>query len=451
MDTDSTFDLVVLGAGSGGIAGAIRAARHGARVALVEPGLLGGTCVNVGCVPKKAMWLAAELADGFELARGFGFDVGAPALDWNRFVAVRSGYIDAIHKGYRERMASLGITLVVGHGCFADDGAIMVGERRLAAPHVLIATGARPRRVHVSGGELGMVSDDLFALRAAPRRLLVVGSGYVALEFAGVFAALGSQVEVLARGERLVQRFDADISVALEENLRAAGVGVHLRSEVVEARRDADGTFSVTCTGEGVSGGFDALLWAVGRQPNVEGLRLDRVGIGQDGDGHVQVDSLQDTTRDGVYAVGDVTAAPELTPVAIAAARRLMDRLFGGEVDAKLDYSLLPTVLFSHPPVGTIGLTEAEARMFHGDSVRCYAARFRPMRGALAGRPQRTLVKLVCAGSDERIVGLHVCGEAADEMLQGFAVAVVMGACKRDFDRTVAIHPTSAEEFVLLG
>ena len=447
---DEAFDLVVLGAGSGGIAGAIRAARHGARVALVEPALLGGTCVNVGCVPKKAMWLAAELADGMALARAYGFDVAPAALDWNTFVTRRSEYIQNIHASYRRRMEQFGIELVVGHGRFADDGSVAVGERRLRAPHVLVATGARPRRLSLSGGALGMVSDDVFALREAPRRMAIVGSGYVALEFGGVFAALGTQVEILARGPRLVARFDADIGDVLEEDMRASGIGVHLRTEVVEARRDDDGLHTLVCTGDDVRGGFDALLWAVGRQPNVEGLGLEAMGIGQDGEGHIQVDAMQETTRPGVYAVGDVTAAPELTPVAIAASRKLMDRLFGGDVNARLDYSLIPTVLFSHPPIGTIGLGEADARARYGDGVRCYSTRFRPMRGALAGRPQRTLMKLVCAGPEERVVGLHVCGESADEMLQGFAVAVVMGACKRDFDRTIAIHPTSAEEFVLL-
>ncbi|HET6603181.1 MAG TPA: glutathione-disulfide reductase [Xanthomonadaceae bacterium] len=444
------YDLIVLGAGSGGIAGAVRAARHGARVAVLEPGAIGGTCVNAGCIPKKAMWLAAELAQAQHLARDYGFGIETGVLDWQHFLAARRRYIGNIHRSYAERFDGLGIERVAERGRFADDGTILAGDRTLRAAHVLIATGGRPKRLHCAGQQHGMVSDDLFGLEQAPRRVAIAGSGYIAVEFAGVLHALGSQVEIYVRGTRLFGVLDHELSDSLDAALRQDGIVVRYESEIVNAEPSAHG-YRLDC-GDGCSeDGYDALLWAVGRVPNTGDLNLAAVGVGVDGDGHVQVDDRQDTTRDGVYAVGDVTAAPALTPVAVAAARRLMDRIFGGDPDSKLDFEWIPTVVFSHPPIGTIGLTEADARTRFGEAVRCYRSRFRPMRTALPDRVTRSFMKLVCVGEDERIVGLHIHGDSADEMLQGFAVAVRMGATKRDFDDTLAIHPTSAEELVLMS
>lgn len=443
------FDLIVLGAGSGGLAGAIRAARHGARVALLEPGALGGTCVNLGCVPKKAMWLAAELAGLQRVAAEVGFATRPGALDWPAFVARRATYIADIHASYRQRLDELGIALLPQAGRFLAAHEVAAGGRRLRAPHVLIATGARPVRPDLPGREFGIDSDGFFALRAAPRRIAIVGGGYIAVELGGVLRALGSEVELFVRGERLLGRFDGEAAQALAGAMRAHGVGLAFGHRLERVERD-DGGYRLRCTDGSVSDGFDELLWATGRAPNVGSLGLDAAGVALDADGHVAVDDGQATSAAGVYAVGDVTARPALTPVAIAAARRLMDRLFGGQAEARLDYAMIPTVVFSHPPVGSVGLGEEAARERYGDAVRCYRARFRPMLGALAGSDQRTFMKLVCVGADERIVGLHVVGPAADEMLQGFAVALRMGACKADFDATVAIHPTAAEELVLL-
>ena len=443
------WDLVVLGAGSGGIAMAIRAARLGARVAVLEPGALGGTCVNVGCVPKKAMWLAAELAGAQALSREVGFELPPGRFDWEGFVARRTSYIANIHASYLRRFSELGITLVCARGRFAAPDRVVAGEREFAARHVLVATGGRPRRPAIPGGELGIDSDGFFALRAAPRKVAVVGSGYVAVELAGVLRGLGAGVDLFARGTRLLRSFDRELGEALGKAMQAQGVRLAFDRNPVSATRDADGYHLQFANGD-ASGPFDELVWATGRVPNTGDLDLARAGVAVDAAGYVVTDQWQDTNVAGVHAVGDVTGRLALTPVAIAASRRLADRLFGGKADARLDYATVATVVFSHPPLATVGLTEDEARRQHGEAVTVYRARFRPMLAALAQREEQTFMKLVCAGADERIVGIHLAGTAVDEIIQGFAVAVKLGARKADLDATVAIHPTSAEELVLM-
>ena len=444
-----SFDLVVLGAGSAGIAMAIRAARHGAKVAVVEAGALGGTCVNVGCVPKKAMWLAAELVEAQRIAHEVGFDLQPAALRWPDFVARRSAYIDNIHASYRKRFDELKIELVDGYGRFVAPRRIAVGERELDAAHVLVATGAHSRRETVPGGELGIDSNGFFDLRACPRRVALVGSGYIAVELAGVLRALGAQVTLFARGDRLLRGFDHEIGDALADAMRARGVSLSFARPILKATREADG-YALHLADDSVERGFDELIWATGRDPNTQGFGLDVAGVALDARGFIATDEFQDTNVPNVHAVGDVTGRIALTPVAVAASRRLADRVFGGKADAKLDYANVPTTVFSHPPMGTVGLSEEAARKQHGDAVRVYRSRFRPMLTALAGGEERTFMKLVCVGDDERIVGIHLIGTAADEILQGFAVALKMGARKADLDATVAIHPTSAEELVLM-
>jgi len=446
----AAFDLIVLGAGSGGIAGAIRAARHGARVAILEPHALGGTCVNVGCVPKKAMWLAAELAEAQQLAGELGFNGQSVALDWPAFIARRQQYISNIHASYRKRFDELGISVIAERGELLGNGRVHAGTQDLSATHVLIATGGHARRPDITGNEHDIDSDGFFGLRAAPRKVAVIGAGYIAVELAGVLRALGSEVHLLVRGERLLRPFDHDIGDALREAMQTRGIDIVFGHELDQVSRDADG-IRVHCRNGDVAGGFDCLLWAVGRSPNVTGIGLDAASVALDGQGFIAVDEWQNTSAKNVYAVGDVTDCPALTPVAIAAARRLMDRVFGGKPKARLDYRNIPSVVFAHPPIGSIGLTEAQARAAHGDAVTIYRSRFRPMLGALAGHAERSLMKLVCVGDDERVLGIHLLGPGSDEILQGFAVAVKMGACKRDFDDTVAIHPTAAEELVLMG
>ena len=443
------FDLVVLGAGSGGIAMAIRAAGHGARVAVLEPGPLGGTCVNVGCVPKKAMWLASELAQAQQLAREVGFGLMPGALDWEAFVTRRTSYIANIHASYRRRFADLGITLVCERGRLLAAQRIAAGTRELRAAHVLIATGARPQRPAIPGGASGIDSDGFFGLRAQPRRVAIVGSGYVAVELAGVLHALGAEVGVFSRGARLLRSFDDDLGEALADTMRLRGIEVAFGRQPTAVAKDEEGYRLRFADGED-SRGHDELIWAIGRTPATAGLGLEAAGVALDQDGYVVTDEWQNTTAGHVYAVGDVTGRLALTPVAIAASRHLADRVFGGRDDAKLDYANIATVVFSHPPIGTVGLAERQARALHGDAVKVYRASFRPMLAALAQRDEKTLMKLVCVGADERVVGIHVFGAAADEIVQGFAVALKMGARKADLDATVAIYPTSAVELVLM-
>ncbi|HEX5124477.1 MAG TPA: glutathione-disulfide reductase [Rhodanobacteraceae bacterium] len=443
-------DLIVLGAGSGGIAVAIRAARHGARVTLLEPNAIGGTCVNVGCVPKKAMWLAAELAEAQALAREVGFASEPGALDWVEYVRRRQAYIDDIHASYRRRFTEFGIELVAEYGRFVDAKTIATGTRTLAAKHVVVATGAKPRRPSLPGGDLGIVSDGFFDLRAAPRRAAIVGGGYIAVELAGVLHALGADVTVFVRGDRLLAGFDAEATEQLKMAMIARGVQVAMGREPISATRHADAHTLQFADGEAIEG-FDALVWAIGRDPNTEWLDLEKAGVRLGRGGFVETDEWQNTNVEGIHALGDVTGRLALTPVAVAAGRRLADRLFGNHPDAKLDYTNVPTVVFAHPPLASVGLSEEAARAVHGSDVAVYRVRFRPMFSALTGGDERTFMKLVCVGADERVVGIHVVGRAADEMLQGFAVALKAGARKCDFDATVAIHPTSSEELVLMG
>ena len=446
-------DLIVLGAGSGGIAIAIRAARYGARVSVLEPGIIGGTCVNVGCVPKKAMWLASELAEAQALARAIGFDNAATELDWPSFVHRRQAYIEDIRANYRVRFEEFGIELIAEAGKFVDAHTIVAGARTLAAPHIVIATGSRPRRLSIPGGDLGIDSDGFFALRARPRKVAIVGGGYIAVELAGILRALGADVSVYVRGHHLLHGFDSEIASELATAMTGRGVAVLGGLEPVAVTQEADGYALHFANGDPslAASGFDTLIWAVGRDANTASLDLPAAGVRVDRAGHVEADDWQNTNVDGVHAIGDVTGRLALTPVAVAAGRRLADRLFGGNPDAKLDYVNVPTVVFSRPPLGSVGLSEESARELHGDEVAVYRVRFRPMIYTLAQTGERTFMKIVCVGADERIVGIHVLGRSVDEMLQGFAAAIKTGARKADFDETVAIHPTSAEELVLMG
>jgi glutathione reductase (NADPH) len=446
----ASHDLIVLGAGSGGLATAFRAAQHGARVALLDPAALGGTCVHRGCVPKKALWFAAQLAQAQQLALEFGFASQPGPLDWERFRGLRQRYIDAIDQRYAQRLQEAGVQLLRQAGRFvAADTIELPDGNRLQAAQIVIATGARPRRLELPGFELGMVSDDMFALHALPRRIGIVGGGYVAMEFAGLLHALGSEVEVLAHGP-LLQGFDDELVQALMQQMQAHGIRFSPNSAIQTAHRAADGIM-LDDASTASHGPYDALLWAVGRIPNTETLGLDAAGVRIGDHGHVLTNTRQDTNVAGIHAVGDVTARKALTPVAVAAGRRLADRLFGGQPDAQLDYENIPSVVFAEPPLGMVGLTEEQARSQYGDAVRVHCSRFTPMQWALGGRHDQSLMKLICVGVEERVVGIHALGPGVDEMLQGFAVALKLGLRKRDLDATVAIHPTSAEELVLMG
>ena len=442
------YDYIAIGGGSGGLATAQRAAEYGARVAVVEPARLGGTCVNVGCVPKKLMWNAASLAHGIADARGYGFDVAMKGHDWAALKAARDAYVSRLNGIYESNLGRKNIDWIRGAACFVDAHTLAVGEQRLSAPHITIATGGRPAWPAIPGAELGITSDGFFALPERPARVAIVGSGYIAVELAGAFAGLGSQVTIVARQDRVLRHFDAMLSDALAREM--AGDGIALVTHAVCASLTAGPAGRELHLVDGrVLGPFDCVLWAIGREPLSDELGLDAAGVTAV-NGFVITDHLQNTNVEGVYAIGDVTGREALTPVAIAAGRRLADRLFGGRPDRHLDYELISTVIFSHPPIGTVGLTEAAARELHHDEVRVYTASFVPMYYPLAAHKRRAEMKLVCVGPDERVVGLHVIGQGADEMLQGFAVALKMGARKRDFDDTVAIHPTAAEELVTM-
>lgn len=442
-------DYLVLGGGSGGIASARRAAQYGARVLLIEPGRLGGTCVNVGCVPKKLMWHAAQIAGTMADAQGYGFDLGSHPHDWTRLVDRREAYVRRLNGVYREGLAKDRVQVLEGWGRMLPDGTVACGDVRIAAQHVLIATGGRPRPPSVPGAELGIDSNGFFALRQRPASVVVVGGGYIAVELAGVLRALGTEVTLIVRGERLLGSFDAMLGDALREAMSHHGTRMRFGAQVAKVEKAGESLRITLGDGQVISS--ESLIWATGRQPNTDGLGLLEAGIALDASGHVVVDPWQDTARPNVHAVGDVCGPVALTPVAIAAGRRLADRLFGGKTDRKLDYTNIPSVVFSHPPIGTVGISEAQAVERHGTAaVKVYSARFKALYYGLLDVKQDTAMKLVCVGPEERVVGVHVIGNGADEMVQGFAVAVRMGATKRDFDDTVAIHPTSAEELVTM-
>ena len=446
------FDFLVIGGGSGGLAAAQRAAEYGAKVALFEPARLGGTCVNVGCVPKKVMWNAAELAAALAHAPHYGFDVRKGGHDWLKLKHGRDAYVLRLNGIYERNLDKKGIVTVrVAAKLRSATEVVDANGELYRARHVLLATGGRPDYPPVPGAELGISSDGFFELENLPRRVAVVGSGYIAVELAGVLRALGSDVTLCTRHDALLRNFDPMLGEKLAAAMRAAGIElvglVHTRS----LERAPDGTLTLAAADGRALGGFDIVLWAVGRTPNVLDVGLESADVKLDAEGYIAVDRWQTTSTPGVYAIGDVTGQAELTPVAIAAGRRLADRLFGGMADRHLSYDVIPSVVFSHPPIGTVGLSEAEARnRYPNEPLRIYKTEFVSMFYALMDVKTQTAMKLVCVGADERVVGCHVIGPGADEMIQGFAVAVTMGARKRDFDDTIAIHPTSAEELVTM-
>lgn len=445
----SNFDYLVIGGGSGGVATARRAAEYGARVALIEGGRLGGTCVNVGCVPKKVMWNAASIAHALRDAEGYGFTLPPCEFDWATLKTRRDDYIARLNDIYANMLEKAGVTLVRGFARFVDAHTVDVDGQHLSAPHVVIATGGEPQVPDLPGADLGITSDEFFALEERPARVVVVGGGYIAVELAGTFRGLGSEVTMLVRGEQLLRPFDPLVRDELNERMREDGVRILTRTEARRIVRSDDGSLAVELSDGQDSLRADCLLWATGRRANTSGLDLDRIGVATRADGTIPVDAFQDTSVAGVHALGDVTGEPELTPVAIAAGRKLAARLFNDEPESRLDYRLIPTVVFSHPPVATVGLTEKQARECH-EAVKVYETRFTSMYYAVTEHKRKTAMKLVCAGAEEVVVGCHIIGEGADEMLQGFAVAIKMGATKADFDATVAIHPTSSEELVTL-
>lgn len=446
------YDYLAIGAGSGGIASANRAAIRGAKAAVIEAKAVGGTCVNVGCVPKKVMWYGAHIAEAIKYSPAYGFDVQQQGFDWATLVRNREAYIERIHAAYQRGFASNGVELIEGFATFVDKNTVEVNGERITANHITIAVGGRPSRPDIPGAELGIDSDGFFALTEQPKKAVVVGAGYIAVEIAGVLHALGSDTHLLVRKDRPLRNFDADMTDALLERMKQDELQLHTHTEVSKIEAGSDGRLTVYLNDGGMLLNVDCLIWAIGREPATDAIKLEAAGVTTDDQGFIRTDAYQNTNVPGIYAVGDITGEAQLTPVAVKAGRMLAERLFNPAMpDAKMDYRLIPTVVFSHPPIGTIGLTEAEAKAEYGDAnIKVYRSSFAAMYNAITPHRAMSTFKLVCAGEEEKVIGLHGIGEGMDEVLQGFAVAMRMGATKADFDATVALHPTSAEEFVTM-
>ncbi len=445
------FDYICIGGGSGGIASANRAAMHGQKVALIEGRHIGGTCVNVGCVPKKAMWYGAQVAEAIHrYAPDYGFDVTVNKFDWQTLVKNRQAYIERIHGSYDRVLGNNKITVINGYAKLVDKNTVEVDGKRYSAKHILIATGGRPWRPEIPGAELGIDSDGFFELNEMPKSAAVIGAGYIAVELAGVLHALGAGTHLAVRKHAPLRNFDSMLSQTLMELMAEDGPTLHTHSIPESVVKQDNGLLKLTFT-DGKSLEVEQVIWAVGRVPATDNLGLENAGVEVNKQGHIIVDEYQNTTADNIYAVGDNIGKVDLTPVAVKAGRTLSERLFNGQTNAKMDYDTIPTVVFSHPPIGTIGLSEEEAKAKYGEgNIKVYNSSFAAMYTAVTRNRQQTKMKLVCAGPEEKVVGLHGIGYAMDEILQGFGVAIKMGATKADFDACVAIHPTSAEEYVTM-
>ncbi|WP_421096047.1 glutathione-disulfide reductase [Serratia fonticola] len=445
------YDYLAIGGGSGGIASINRAAMYGQKCALIEAKELGGTCVNVGCVPKKVMWHAAQIAEAIhQYGPDYGFDTTVNAFDWKRLIANRTAYIDRIHTSYDNVLGKNKVDVIKGFARFIDAHTVEVNGEKITADHILIATGGRPSHPSIPGAEYGIDSDGFFELDAMPKRVAVVGAGYIAVEIAGVMNALGAETHLFVCKHALLRTFDPMIVETLVEVIDTERPTLHTESIPKSIVKNADDSLKLALE-NGKEFTVDSLVWAIGREPATDNLNLAVTGVKTNAKGYIEVDKFQNTNVKGIYAVGDNTGAVELTPVAVAAGRRLSERLFNNKPDEHLDYSNIATVVFSHPPIGTIGLTEPQAKeQFGEDKVKVYKSSFTAMYSAVTQHRQPCRMKLVCVGEEEKIVGLHGIGFGMDEILQGFAVAIKMGAAKKDFDNTVAIHPTAAEEFVTM-
>lgn len=445
------YDIIAIGAGSGGSAAINRAAMYGAKAVVIEGNVVGGTCVNIGCVPKKIMWYGAQVAEALhKYGPDYGFTMDNSQFDFKTLRKNREAYISRSRNSFMNNFQRNGVDVIEGYARFVDAHTVEVNGEQIRAKHIIIATGAQPFVPQIEGAELGGVSDDVFAWEELPTSVAIMGAGYIAVELAGVLHALGVQTDLFVRKQAPLRSFDQGIVEVLVEEMEKDGPTLHTHKvpqklEAVENRRVAihfkDGTTHVA----------DKVIWAAGRVANTNNLNLEAAGIAVTNRGFIQVDEFQNTTAPGVYALGDVSGEKELTPVAIKAGRTLAERLFNGKVDAKMDYTLIPTVVFSHPAIGTVGLTEEQAIAQYGqENVHVYQSSFASMYSAVTSHRQLSRFKLITLGDDEKVIGLHGIGYGVDEMIQGFAVAMKMGATKADFDATVAIHPTGSEEFVTM-
>ena len=441
------FDLFVIGAGSGGVRASRVAAGLGARVAVAEERYLGGTCVNVGCIPKKLMVYASSFSEEFEDSAGFGWTVGERQFDWNKLIANKNTEIARLNGIYENLLVKSGVKILRGRARVADAHTISVGGKRVTTRYILVATGGWPTRPHVPGGELAISSNEAFFLDRMPARIVIVGGGYVGLEFAGIFHGLGARVTVVHRGKAFLRGFDDDLRAALAVEMRKRGIDLRFETQVARIDREGESGVNVTLNSD-TSVTADLVMFATGRDPNTRGIGLEEAGVALDQEGAITVDRYSRSSVENIYAVGDVTNRRNLTPVAIAEGRAVAETLFGKRATC-VDYDNVPSAVFSQPPIGTVGLTESEARARFSE-VDIYKSHFRPLKHTLSGREETAFMKLVVDRKSDRVVGCHMIGDYAGEIIQGFAVAMQCGATKAQFDATIGVHPTAAEEFVTM-
>ncbi|MCA9655256.1 MAG: glutathione-disulfide reductase [Myxococcales bacterium] len=440
------YDLFTIGAGSGGVAASRRAGSYGARVAICEADRVGGTCVLRGCVPKKLLVYASHLRDELVDAAGYGWTIGEATLDWAKLVAAKDAELDRLNGIYLRMLASSGVEVIPGRGTIIDPHTVEVRGRRYSTKRILVATGGWPHVPEIPGADLGITSNEALSLTKVPESILIVGGGYIAVEFAGIFAGAGAKVTLLVRGYGVMRDFDDDVHAALAEELTRRGIEIRTHTDIESVERSGDGVV-VMCRG-GIEHEAETLLWATGRWPNTRGLGLEDVGVATDDRGAIVVDEWSHTSVHGIFAIGDATNRINLTPVAIADGRALAETLFN-DTPTQIDHEGVPTAVFSQPQVATVGLTEKVARSRYPHVV-VYRTHFRPMKNILPGRQERTMMKLVVDHDSDRVLGVHMVGPDAAEIIQGFAVALKCGATKKQFDATVGIHPSSAEEFVTM-
>lgn len=442
------FDLFVIGAGSGGVRAARFAAGYGARVAVAESRYLGGTCVNVGCVPKKLLVYGAHFAEDFEQASGFGWSLGQANFDWTTLIANKNREIGRLNGIYRNLLTNSGVSLFEGHARIVDAHTVEVNGQRHSTERILIATGGWPQIPDIPGRELAISSNEAFFLKQLPKRVLVVGGGYIAVEFASIFHGLGAQTSLLYRGDLFLRGFDGAVREHLRDELSKKGLDLQFNADIASIERQADGSLAATLK-DGRVLEADCVFYATGRRPMLDNLGLENVEVKLDKRGYVEVDDLFQTSTPSILALGDVIGRVQLTPVALAEGMAVARRLFKPEEYRPLDYSMIPTAVFSLPNIGTVGLSEEQA-IEAGHKVKIFESRFRPMKLTLTENPERTLMKLVVDADSDRVLGCHMVGPEAGEIVQGLAVALKAGATKQIFDETIGVHPSAAEEFVTL-
>ncbi|NNA05985.1 glutathione-disulfide reductase [Pseudomonas lundensis] len=442
------FDLFVIGAGSGGVRAARFAAGFGAKVAVAESRYLGGTCVNVGCVPKKLLVYGAHFAEEFEQASGFGWTLGASSFDWSTLIANKDREINRLNGIYRNLLVNSGVTLLEGHATLTGPNEVLVNGRRHTAKHILIATGGWPQIPEIPGHEHAISSNEAFFLKALPKRVLVVGGGYIAVEFAGIFQGLGAETSLLYRGEMFLRGFDGSVRKHLHEELLKRGMDVQFNADIARIDKQPDGSLKATLK-DGRVLEADCVFYATGRRPMLDNLGLETTGVKLDKRGFINVNDLYQTDEPSILAIGDVIGRVQLTPVALAEGMAVARRLFKPEQYRPVDYNMIPTAVFSQPAIGTVGLSEEQA-LEDGHQVQIFESSFRPMKLTMTDCQERTFMKLVVDAATDKVLGCHMVGPEAGEIVQGLAIAMKAGATKQHFDETIGVHPTAAEEFVTM-